>query len=90
MTSKLNIICGILGSIVATALTGAIYSIINSRSETEKMSENFFDGIDTEITTEPTITNSLDSSIIHPTTNLGTQGLHNVWGWGLLSLCLGT
>ena len=90
MTSKLNIICGILGSIVATALTGAIYSIINSRSETEKMSEKYFDGIDTEITTEPTITNSLHSSVIHPTTNLGTQGLHIFWGWGLVSLCLGT
>ena len=90
MTSKLNIIYGILGTIVATALTGAIYSIINSKSETEKMRKKFFDGIDTEITTEPTITNSLHSSIIHPTTNLGTQGLHNVWGWGLLSLCLGT
>ena len=91
----LNIGYGILGSIVATALTGAIYSIINSGSDTENMSETFFTtrsitGIDTKITKEPTITNLLNSSIIQPTTNLGTQGLHNVWGWGLLSLCLGT
>ena len=69
----LNIIYGILGSIVGTALTVAVYSIVNS-------------GSDTEITTEPTITNLLQSSIIHPTTNLGKQGLHNVWGWGLVSM----
>lgn len=86
----LNIIYGILGSIVATALTGAVYSIINSGSDTNNMSETFFTGIGTEITTKPTITNLLHSSSIQPTTNLGTQGLHNLWGWGLVSLCLGT
>ena len=84
----LTILYGILGSIVATALTGAIYSIIDSESDTEKMSETVFStrtitAIATKITTEPNITNSLHSSIIQPTTNLGTQGLHNVWGWGL-------
>ena len=70
----LNIIYGILGSIVATALTGAIYSIINSGKDTETMSETFFDGIDTEITTKPTITNSLHSSILQPTiTGIATK-----------------
>ena len=69
----LNIIYGILGSIVASALTGAIYSIISSGSDTENMSETFFTprtvtSIDTKITTEPTITNSLHSSILQPTT----------------------
>ena len=53
----LNIVYGMLGSILASALTGAIYSIINSGKDTNTMSETFFDGIDTEITTEPTITN---------------------------------
>ena len=71
-----NFIYGILGSIVGTALTVAVYSIVNS-------------GSDTEIPTEPTITNLLQSSIIHPTTNLGKQGLHNVWGWGLVSITVG-
>ena len=78
----LTILYGILGSIVATALTGAIYSIIDSESDTENMSETFFTtrsitGIATKITTEPTITNSLHSSITQPTTNSGTQGLHS-------------
>ena len=78
----LTILYGILGSIVATALTGAIYSIIDSESDTEKMSETVFStrtitGIATKITTEPNITNSLHSSIIQPTTNLGTQRLHS-------------
>ena len=78
----LTILYGILGSIVATALTGAIYSIIDSESDTENMSEAFFTtrsitGISTKITTEPNITNSLHSSIIQPTTNLGTQRLHS-------------
>ena len=78
----LTILYGILGSIVATALTGAIYSIIDSESDTENMSETFFTtrsitGIATKITTEPNITNSLHSSIIHPTTNLGIQRLHS-------------
>ena len=72
----LNIIYGILGSIVATALTGAIYSIINSGSDTENTSETFFTGI----ATEPTITNVLHTVHVHPTTNLGTQGFHNIWG----------
>ena len=68
-----NIIYGILGSIVASALTGAIYSIINSGSDTKNTSETFFTtrsitGIATKITTEPTITNLLHSSIIQPTT----------------------
>jgi hypothetical protein len=85
-----NFVYGILGSIVATALTGAVYSIVNSGSDTENMNEKLFTDIHTEITTEPTITDLLQSSIIHPTTNLGTQGLHNTWGWGLVSLCLGT
>ena len=62
----------------------AIYSIINSGSDTGKMSEIFFDGIDNEITTEPTITNLLQTSIIHPTTNLGKQGLHNVWEYSIV------
>ena len=74
----LTILYGILGSIVATALTGAIYSIIDSESDTENMSETVFStrtitGIATKITTEPNITNSLHSSIIQPTTHLGTQ-----------------
>ena len=78
----LTILYGILGSIVATALTGAIYSIIDLESDTENMSEAFFTtrsitGIDTKITTEPNITDSLHSSIIQPTTNLGTQRLHS-------------
>ena len=55
-----NFIYGILGSIVGTSLTVAVYSIVNS-------------GSDTKITTEPTITNLLQSSIIHPTTNLGKK-----------------
>ena len=68
-----NIIYGILGSIVASALTGAIYSIISSGSDTKNTSETFFTtrsitGIATKITTEPTITNLLHSSIIQPTT----------------------
>ena len=76
----LTILYGILGSIVATALTGAIYSIIDSESDREKMSATVFStrtitGIATKITTEPNITNSLHSSIILPTTNLGTQRL---------------
>ena len=78
----LTILYGILGSIVATALTGAIYSIIDSESNTENMSESFFTtrsitGIATKITTEPNITNSSHSSIIQPTINLGTQRLHS-------------
>ena len=81
-----NFVYGILGSIVATALTGAVYSIVNSGSDAENMSEKFFTGIDTEITTEPTITDLLQSSIIHPTTNLGKQGLHNVWGYSIVVL----
>ena len=68
-----NFIYGILGSIVGTALTVAVYSIVNS-------------GSDTKITTEPTITNLLQSSIIHPTTNLGKKGLHNVWGYSIVVL----
>ena len=69
----LNIIYGILGSIVATALSGAVYSIINLGNDTENMSETFFTtksitGIATKITTEPTITNLLHSSIMQPTT----------------------
>ena len=68
-----NFIYGILGSIVGTALTVAVYSIVNS-------------GSDTEITTEPTITNLLQSSIIHPTTNLGKQGLHDVWEYSIVVL----
>ena len=68
-----NIIYGILGSIVASALTGAIYSIINSGSDTKNTSETFFTtrsitGIATKITTEPTFTTLLHSSIIQPTT----------------------
>ena len=68
----LNIVYGMLGSILASALTGAIYSII-SGSDTENTSETFFTtrsimGIATKITTEPTITNSLHSSILQPTT----------------------
>ena len=85
-----NFIYGILGSIVATALTGAVYSIVNSGSDAENMSEKLFTGIDTEKTTEPTITNLLQISIIHTTTNLSKQRLHNVRVWGLVSLCLGT
>ena len=54
----LNIIYGILGSIVATALSGAVYSIINLGSDTENMSETFFTtrsitGTAIKITTEP-------------------------------------
>ena len=41
----LNIIYGILGSIVATALTGAIYSIINSGSDKGKTPVVLFHGI---------------------------------------------
>jgi hypothetical protein len=69
----LTIVYGILGSILASALTGAIYSIISSGSDTENTSETFFTtksitGIATEITTEPIITNLLHSSIMQPTT----------------------
>ena len=54
----LNIIYGILGSIVATALSGAVYSIINLGSDTENMSETIFTtrsitGAAIMITTEP-------------------------------------
>ena len=54
----LNIIYGILGSIMATALSGAVYSIINLGSDTENMSETFFTtrsitGAAIMITTEP-------------------------------------
>ena len=53
----LTLVYGILGSIVATALTGAIYSIIDSGSDTENMNETFFTsrsttGIATKITGE--------------------------------------
>ena len=69
----LTIVYGILGSILASALTGAIYSIISSGSDTENTSETFFTtksitGIATKITTEPIITNLLHSSIMQPTT----------------------
>ena len=75
----LNIVYGMLGSILASALTGAIYSIITG-SDTENSSETFFTtrsitGIATKITTQPTISNLYYSSITQPTTNLGTQGL---------------
>ena len=93
----LNIVYGILGSIVASALTGAIYSIITSGSDTENSSETFFTtnslhssilqptttGIATKVTTEPTISNLLYSSITQPTTNSGTQGLHSSYCLGL-------
>ena len=85
-----NFIYGILGSIVGTTLTVAVYSIVNSGSDTEITTEPTITnslhssilqptttGIATKITTEPTISNLLHSSITQHTTNSGTHGLHS-------------
>ena len=73
-----NILYGILGSIVASALSGAVYGIVNStRDENSQMENNFttstnITDIKIEISTKPTDTFTLYSQATNLTSNPGT------------------
>ena len=73
-----NILYGILGSIVASALSGAVYSIVNStKDENSQMEHNFttttnITDIIIEISTKPTDTFTSYSQATNLTSNPGT------------------